>query len=332
MARILLVLCRVHILLPVLDAHSHGKGLGGHGHPRAVQHFHRVPGTVAQRQQRVAAGQRIDSLLGFHGQTCQASVLYGNIRQLVTEPEIGPQGQQLPPQVPQDNAQPIGTYMGLGVPQDILRRAVFHQPLHDPAMPHISGAGVQLSVRERPCASLAELDIGLRIQYPALPKPPHILLPLLHAAAPLQYDGLHAAFGQHQRREQARRPHAHHNGRQVAALHRSRKGVSFRRIARNVCITAALQKPRLVFHLHRRSIHEPQAVPGVDGPAQYLHGRDILLPAAQHGGSLPLQLFRSRFRGELNALQPQHDSPSAIWSQKVKNFKGKLKGTIKKTV
>ena len=52
MARLGLVLDRVHILLQVLDPHPHRQGLGLHGHPGGVEHFKGVPGAVAQGQHR----------------------------------------------------------------------------------------------------------------------------------------------------------------------------------------------------------------------------------------------------------------------------------------
>ena len=321
MPRILFILGRVHIRLPMLDAHAHGKGLGGHGHPRAVQHLHRVAGAVAQRQQRLTAGQRIQALRALHRQCRQVVSLYSDARQLMAKPDVRAQRQQLSAHVLQCDMQHIRSHMGLGVPEDVLRRTARHQLLHNVTMAQVLGAGVQLAVGKRACAAFTELDVGFGIQHAAAPEALHILLAALHALAPLQHDGLRPAPGQHQRREQARRPHAYHHRRQLHRCNGRRQGVDLRRIAGHMPVPAALQEPRFVLHGDGHGVDEPQAVTGVDGPAQYPQLGHIVLAAAQHGGGFRFQLFLPRVQRKLQALQPQHGAPPFTCHKKFKIFR-----------
>lgn len=67
-------------------------------------------------------------------------------------------------------------------------------------------AGVEFSVRKGARASLAELDVPLRIQRPAARKRPDLFRALLHARPPLdELDG-NAAIDEAQRAEQPRGP------------------------------------------------------------------------------------------------------------------------------
>ena len=75
--------------------------------------------------------------------------------------------------------------MGLGVDEDVLRRAVADQGFQNEAVAGVPGAGVQLAVGEGSRAALAKLDIGLQVQPPRFPEPLHILRPPLHIPAPL---------------------------------------------------------------------------------------------------------------------------------------------------
>ena len=79
----------------------------------------------------------------------------------------------------------VGAHVGLGVRKNSVRRAAAHQRLHNKPVAHVLGAGVQLTVGERPCAALAELDFALRVQRAAVPEPIHIRLPLFYGLPPL---------------------------------------------------------------------------------------------------------------------------------------------------
>ena len=80
----------------------------------------------------------------------------------------------------------VRAHMGLGVNEDVRRRAAGGQALQDEAVPGVLGAGVQLPVGEGPGPAFAKLDVGLRVQSPGGPEALHVRLAGLHGPAPLQ--------------------------------------------------------------------------------------------------------------------------------------------------
>ena len=148
----------------------------------------------------------------------------------------------------------IRPHMGLGVGEDALRRAAGHQLLQNPPVPPVPGAGIQLSVGKSACAPLAKLNVGFRIQWAAPPEGFHVPLPGHGVLPPLQHDGPQAAPGQNKGRKQAPRTGPDDHRRRLRPQH------GF-----------------LLPQLHCGGVHQPQLLPGVNGPAQHLQGQNIPL-------------------------------------------------------
>ena len=123
MARVLLILLRVHIALAVLDAHAHGKGLRLHRDARAAQHGEGVARTVADREHRVLRGECIRSVGRRDPQRGEPSVPPLQSGDLMREAHLRTEGKQLLPQILQNGVEPVGADVRLGVDEDVLARA-----------------------------------------------------------------------------------------------------------------------------------------------------------------------------------------------------------------
>ena len=179
------VLRRVHVRLPVLDAHAHGEGLLLHGKPRAIQHFKGIPRAVSQRQHHLPGGQIVYHAVLPHRHAAHRAVLRAEALQPRAEADVRPGLGQLPAQAAQGDVQHVRAHMGSGVREDALRRAAAHQRLHNEPVAHVTGAGVQLPVGKRTGAALAELDVAFGVQRAAAPEALHVRLPLFYRAASL---------------------------------------------------------------------------------------------------------------------------------------------------
>ena len=163
MSGVFLVLHCVYMALQMLDPHPHGKGLGLHRQSPVIEHFHRVPGTVAQGQDHLPGREPVAPLRAGNDQRRQLSLRSFDPLQSVSEAYVRAQVQQPLPQVFQCNVQPVRPHMRPCINEDALRRTAGDQLLQDPPVPQVLGAGVQLSVRKRPGAPFAKLHVGLRV-------------------------------------------------------------------------------------------------------------------------------------------------------------------------
>ena len=123
MARVLLILLRVHVTLAVLDAHADGKGLRLHRDVCAAQHFEGVARAVADREHRVLGGEGVVSLGRGEPQRGKTPVLPLQADDLVAEAHLRAEGEQLAPQILQHDIQTVGADVGLGVDEDVGARA-----------------------------------------------------------------------------------------------------------------------------------------------------------------------------------------------------------------
>ena len=179
----------------VLDAGPHGEGFGLHGQSQTVQLLKGVPGTVAYGQDHLGALQDFLPLGRAQPQPGEPAILQGKPRRLGGEPHLAPQGDDLLPNGPHHPRQLVRADVGLGLIEDFLRGAGPYQLLQHFADAAVPGAGGQLAIGEGARPTLAELDVGLGVKHPFLPKPLNGPLPLLHRLAPLQHDGGLAALG-----------------------------------------------------------------------------------------------------------------------------------------
>ncbi len=196
----------------------------------------------------------------------------------------------------EDLVEVIRAHMGLGVNEDVPRRAAGSQALQDEAVAEVLGAGRQLPVGEGPGPALAELDVGLRVQGPGGPEPLHVRPAGLHRAAPLQEDGPLARLRQRQGGEEPRGARARHHRRNLRRRQGLRQAVGRSRLpAADFPAPAAAEDGGLVFHQDRQGIRQGRVLPGVHAAAQDPEvpkvrraeaqqlrgpGAEVLLPAA----------------------------------------------------
>ena len=197
----------------------------------------------------------------------------------------------------------VRAHVGLGVDENVLRRAAGHQRLQNEAVAEVLGAGVQLAVGEGAGAALAELDIGGQVQLSCGPEPLHVRLPLFHRAAPLQQDGPLAGPGQHQSGEESGGPGPRHHGRD-----RRRRQGSGGRVDRLGDGPADLPAPdpaehrRLILYGDLHRIDQADLLPGVHAAPQDPEGEEILLPHPQQAGGLGGQRPHAGLRRELDGI------------------------------
>ena len=84
---------------------------------------------MAGAEDQVAAGQGIGPRRAGNGDAMDRAVLDIQVRQLAFKADVGPQVQQLLPQSLQGDVKIVGAHVGLGVIEDLLRRAAFYQLL-----------------------------------------------------------------------------------------------------------------------------------------------------------------------------------------------------------
>ncbi len=300
------VLGQVNVRLPVLDAHPHRQGLGLQGHPGGVEHLEGVPGAVAQGQRHVVRRQAAGALRPLYIQGTDPVPLQRQTRQAAAEADVAAQLQELPPEAGQGAAQVVRAHVGLGVPEDGLRRAVGGQGLQNEPMAHVPGAGVQLAVGEGPRAPLAELDIGRGVQRPGGPEPLYVLLPPLHIPPPLQQDGRCAAPGQGQGAEEAPGPRAHHHGPGPGGGDGGGQPVDRLRGWEYAPVPPAAEDLVLVLHRRLEGVDKPHPLPGVDGFAEDPYFPDLRRRDPQGRRRLPGKEGLVLLQGQLDVLNLQH--------------------------
>ena len=116
----------------------------------------------------------------------------------------------------------VGADMGLGLPEDFLRRAGFDEQVRHMARPGAFDARGELAIGKRARAAFAELDVGARIKRAAGIEGVDCAKALVDGGAALHDKGTQAGARQIPGAEQARGAASHHDG---ARLARSGEGV-----------------------------------------------------------------------------------------------------------
>ena len=310
MARKFLILGGVAVALALLDAHAHRKGLGLHGNAPAAEHLKGVPGRVSGAKEQGAAGQTVRPLRAFHSDGGKGPIFHFDIRKFTLKADIRPQREELRAKVFQHNVEIIRAHMGLGVDQNVLRCAVLYQLFQNKAVADIFCAGIQLTVGKGARAALTELDVAGQVQLTGGPKALYILGAPLHAASPLQQNGLEPRFGQNQCGKKPRRPRAHHNGRNLGC--RLGQGQQVAHLVVGLAdplVAAALDDLFLLFHLHFYGVHHPHALPGVDAAAKYMEGGDVLFLHVQLPGGFGGKVRRGGTGKQLHIFDPKQWDP-----------------------
>ena len=227
----------------------------------------------------------------------------------MAEADVAAQRLQLPAQADQQGLEVVGAHMGLGLPEDALRRAVAHQGLQDEAVAHVPGAGVQFAVREGPGPALPELDVGGGVQRSGVPEALHVPPPALHVPAPLQEDGPRAAPGQGQGAEQSPRPRSHHHRRRYRRGNRPRQAVGGLLHRGHPPAFAAPQNPPLVLHGHPQGVDKAHSLPCVHRPAENPEIPERRFRHPQFRRRLAAQKALVLVERQFNSLNLQHAAP-----------------------
>ena len=160
--------------------------------------------------------------------------------------------------------------MGLMLPKDILRGPCRHEDLHHLGQAGVMGSRGEFSIGKGACAPFPKLNVGLRVQVPALPEGLHVLHPLLDGLAPFQQNRPEARPGQSEGGKQPRRPAAHHHRRQGGNPRHLRKCVGHRRLHQRNLIPLPPGYHRLLVgqgDIHRHDIMDVPFLAGIDGLA-----------------------------------------------------------------
>ena len=172
--------------LAVLDADTHGKGLGLHGKPRLIQHFKGVTGAVTQGQEHMAGGQVIGLPVLADGDGADRAVLYPYMLQPGVEAYVRPGRLQLLPQGLQGDVELVGAHVGLGIGQNGIRCAAADQRLRMKRWRRSFVPVFSLPSEKAAGAALAELDIAVRVQRAAGPEALNVHLTVFYRPAALQ--------------------------------------------------------------------------------------------------------------------------------------------------
>ena len=158
------ILSHIDVLLQVLNANTHGKGLGLHGDALFQQHLEAVSRRVTQSQNDLRAVNSAKTVL-VAGQHAGDGALFNDESfQLGAEKHLTAQRNYLLSDVLNNVDENIGADMGLCVVGDVLGCAVFHKLAEHPLHASVLDAGVQLAVGESACTAFTELDVAVRIQ------------------------------------------------------------------------------------------------------------------------------------------------------------------------
>ena len=137
------VLGLVDFFLPLLDAHTHGKGLGLHGYSPGKQSLEGIPGAVANGKDGPVAGDLLPACQLHAG---QPAFLQQEIRHPALEVHLAAQGDDLFAEILHHLQQHIRAHMGFGIIEDILPGSKSHKLFQNPVNSGIADAGVQLAV------------------------------------------------------------------------------------------------------------------------------------------------------------------------------------------
>ena len=88
MRGVLLILCRIHVTLTVLDTHAYGKGLLLHSHACAIEHFKGIAGAVTRCNNKLAGGKVLAAAVRLHSDTLQCAIFDLDALQTVAKTDI----------------------------------------------------------------------------------------------------------------------------------------------------------------------------------------------------------------------------------------------------
>ena len=203
------VLRAVDRLRAVLDARADRKGLRLHRDARlGAEHLERVARAVADREHHVARLQRFARAAAREHNAAHRAVPHEQVLHLRVKAHFSAETPDLLADRAHGLREPVGSDVRLRLEEDFLRRAVLGERLQDKKDALVLCAGIQLAVRKRAGAALAELHVAFAVERAVLPEALHGVLPVLDRAAALHDDRPQPGAGQQEAGEHAGRPEA----------------------------------------------------------------------------------------------------------------------------
>ncbi len=258
----------------MLDAHSDREWLGFERHTRACELGEGVPSTVARREHRRLG---VQALAAREHQLGEAPV--GNLEALgaLAEALDDARFAKPRPQVAEHVSQPIGADVRPSVGQDFGRCSELDETPQHPFQVGVAAARVELAVRERPSAALAELDVALGIEAAASEEACNVAGALLDGLTALDEQWHHARLQKGEHGEKTCRPGTDDHRLHLAAPPPHRERCRQRRRTRDAGASRTSEHRFLVVD-HHVDGHDPDrwAPSRVERPPHQRH--------AAHGG------------------------------------------------
>ncbi len=289
------VLGLVHEGLGMLDTHTYGEGLAGHGRAGLAHHLEGVAGGVPAgqhdaigREDLLRARALVDKANG--GDARLVIFAAGPLRSIGDarfgnalarkhqpikarkEPHLSPGLLDGPTQVAHDVDEQVGADMGLGVHEDVRRRAGLHEGLQHMTDMGRFDARVQLAVGKRARTALTELDIRALIERGTGIEGLDDDHALVHGSPTLHHERLQPGAGQIQRAEQPRRPCPDHDRPQPGRFHaRYRKRLRGLVGLHRHTLRRSRRSTLREFNRHGHDAMHVRLLPSIDRPLQQLH-------------------------------------------------------------
>ena len=213
MARKIAVLRAVDERLRVLDARADGECLLRHDEMGFVQHGKGVARAVADGQHKRLRGQLVLTLRILPDDGAQFAATANKPGHACAEVNLAAELEDAPAHGAHHARQPVRADVGLGVDEDVTRRAEAHERAQHMRDARVLRARVQLAVGERARAAFAELHVrfGLEGALPGLPVGGHVARAGIDVLPALEHDGPCAVLCQRERGKEPGGAHAHHD-------------------------------------------------------------------------------------------------------------------------
>ena len=298
----------------MLDAQADGKRLRFHVHAVRVQHGKGVARAVADGQYDVVGTQLLAA--GQHHAAQVALAVRVDIDQQVVdalaETDLAAQLLDRFAHGLDHRHQAESADVRLADEEDFLGRAGLDELLQHlaPVVQRIADLAVQLAVGKRAGAALAELDVGLGVQFAFAPQVPGVARAFAHGLAAVEDDRPKPHLRQDQSGKQPARPEADDDRpmRQRGRRTRHRTVGVVGRDPHVAIVGMAREDGGLVGHLHVQRVDQRNgaAPPRVVAAAEHVHAQQRVGRDAEPGAHGGRQRRRVMVQRQLDVSQSQH--------------------------
>ena len=250
-----------------------------------------VAGRVSQSQQQVPGGE-LFSVVALH---VQQVALHREVGEGGVEVELAPEGFYLQTDVAHHLLQVVRADVRVLHIEHILTGPVLVELLQHKAVVLAVDVGVELAVGKGACTTLAELHIGVRVQFLVVEELVQRPFAFFDALAPFHNDGTRLAASQIECGEHSRRAEPYDDGplvvRPLAILHRRR------RLKRHDIGIVEQGSVAVGYrHFHLVIVKHAGLFPGVDGLAQDFEVFNVLAVDAEFPAHFVFNVRMGRYR------------------------------------